>query len=41
MRKPRIEALIKHNENVMDKSLEHREISSHNKKLYYFFITIL
>ena len=35
MKKPRIEALIKHNENVMDKALEHREISSHNKKLYY------
>ena len=35
MKKPRIEALIKHNENVMDKALEHREISSYNKKLYY------
>ena len=35
MKPPRIEALIKHNENVMDKALEHREISSHNKKLYY------
>ena len=35
MKKPRIEALIKHNEIVMDKVLEQKETSSYNKKLYY------
>ena len=35
MKKPRIEALIKHNENVMDKVLEEKDNSSYNKKLYY------
>ena len=35
MKKPRIEALIKHNENVMTKVLEKKETSSYNKKLYY------
>ena len=35
MKTPRIEALIKHNENVMNKVLEERETSSYNKKLYY------
>ena len=32
MKKPRIEALIKHNENVMTKVLEKKETSSYNKK---------
>ena len=31
----KVRNLIKHNENVMDKVLEHKETSSYDKKLYY------
>ena len=35
MKPPRIEALIKHNENVINKVLEEKETSSYAAKLYY------
>ena len=35
MKKPRIEALIKHNENVINKVLEEKDNSSYAAKLYY------